>query len=77
MFLTIRDCQAVIAMIRIEDDCCGCDVPAYPCIGDSCPLRHQKHFYCDECGEESDTLYRFESKELCGECILKRLEIVE
>lgn len=30
---------------------------------------------CDECGEE-DTLYYFDDKELCLDCIKQRLEIV-
>lgn len=32
---------AVFRMIMIENDSCGCAVPAYPCLGDSCLLRHQ------------------------------------
>lgn len=64
-------------MVRIENDCCDCAVPAYPCLGDSCPLRHAKHCYCDDCGDEVGTLYRFEGEELCGECVLKRLEVAE
>lgn len=25
-------------MITYEDECCGCDTPAYPCMGDACPF---------------------------------------
>lgn len=64
-------------MVRIENDCGGCAVSAYPCLGDSCPLRHSKHYYCDDCGDEVETLYRFEGEELCIDCIEKRLERVE
>lgn len=65
-------------MIRIENDCCGCAVPAYPCLGDSCPLRHQKHYYCDSCGDEVQELYYgISGKELCADCALKELEKVE
>lgn len=64
-------------MIQIENDCCGCAVPVYPCLSDSCHLKHAKHYYCDECESEVDILYQFEGEELCGECILKRLEVVE
>lgn len=60
-----------------QNDCCDCAVPAYPCLGYSCPLRHAKHYYCDDCGDEVDTLYRFEGEELCGDCVVKRLEVVE
>lgn len=64
-------------MIRVENDCCDCAVPAYPCLGDSCPLRHQKHYYCDNCHEEVDRLYRLDGMELCESCVLERLEVVE
>lgn len=64
--------------IRYENDCCGCAVPAYPCLGDSCPLRHQKHFYCDKCGSEEDKLYiGVSGKELCSQCALDELETIE
>lgn len=63
--------------IRYENDCCGCAVPAYPCLGDSCPLRHQKHYYCDNCHDEVDSLYRLDGMELCETCVLERLEVVE
>lgn len=39
-------------MIRYEDHCCDCAVPGYPCLGDSCSLRHVPVLYCDMCGEE-------------------------
>lgn len=65
-------------MIRVENDCCDCAVPAYPCLGDSCPLRHQKHYYCDSCGDEVDKLYYgISGKELCTDCALGELEVVE
>ena len=62
-------------MVRYENECCGCATPAYPCLGSSCPNMNVPHFYCDECGEESD-LYHFEDEELCINCIEKRLEPV-
>lgn len=42
-------------MIKTQNDCCECAVPAYPCLGDSCPLRHQKHYNCDSCGDEVES----------------------
>lgn len=63
--------------IRYENRCCDCAVPVYPCLGDSCPKRHVKHYYCDECGEDVEKLYEFEGEELCLDCIEKRLEVVE
>lgn len=66
-------------MVREENDCCGCAVPAYPCLGDACDLRHARHYYCDECKEEVDQgdLYYFEGRKLCIDCIKKELEEVE
>lgn len=60
-------------MRRIENDCVGCDLP---CIGNACPYRNVPHYYCDECGDEI-TLYEFEGKELCLDCIEKLLDKVE
>ena len=58
-----------------ENDCCGCAVPAYPCRGDGCPLRHVPHYYCDDCGNETK-LYEFEGEQLCIKCVENRLESV-
>lgn len=63
--------------IRYENDCCGCAVPAYPCLGNSCTLRHQKHYCRDNCHDEVEKLYRFDGMELCESCVLERLEVVE
>lgn len=66
-------------MVKLENDCCGCAVPAYPCVGDSCPNRQVPHYYCDECGWEadgSDSIYYFDGQELCIECIKEKLEVV-
>lgn len=52
-------------------------VPVYLCLSDSCHLKHTKHYYCDECENEVDILYQFESEELCINCIEKRLERIE
>ena len=64
-------------MVIYENECCDCAVPAYPCLGSSCPNRHVKHYYCDECGEDVEKLYEFDDEELCLDCIEKRLEVVE
>lgn len=55
-------------MIKYENDCCGCAAPAYPCMGDICPLRNNPHYYCDHCGFETD-LYEFNEEQLCIDCI--------
>lgn len=63
-------------MVRLENDCCDCAVPGYPCRGSSCGLRSNPHYYCDECEEET-VLYECEDKQLCAECLLKRFPVVE
>ena len=65
-------------MVRYENECCGCATPAYPCRGSACPLRNVPHYYCDnpECRAEG-TLYEYEGGQLCSECLLKKLPIVE
>ena len=64
-------------MVKYENECCGCAVPAYSCMGSACPNRRVPHLYCDECGEEVETLYHYDGKELCLECIEKMLEKVK
>ena len=41
-------------MLVIEDHCCDCAVPGYPCLGVHCPARRVPVFYCDVCGAECD-----------------------
>lgn len=59
-------------MQRVEDDCVDCGLP---CLGDSCPYRNVRHYYCDDCGDETQ-LYEFDGEELCIDCIEKRLKKV-
>ena len=61
-------------MVRYENHCCDCASPAYPCLGDRCPLRHMKALYCDSCGEEAEELCDVGGDELCEECALQALE---
>ena len=56
-------------MIREENDCCGCAVPAYPCLGNACPRRHTIHMICDECGEEVERLWDYKGDQLCEDCV--------
>lgn len=51
-------------MIKYENDCCGCTVPAYPCLGHSCPLKHSRHLYCGKCHDDVDKLYIVGEEEL-------------
>ena len=59
-------------MIKLENECVGCGLP---CLGDSCPYRNVPHYYCDECGDETD-IYEYEDEELCLSCIERRLKRV-
>lgn len=62
-------------MIKIENECVGCP-PEIGCIGNSCPYLNVPRFYCDECDNE-DTLYWWDGRQLCLDCIKKQLEKVE
>ena len=60
-------------MVKIENQCCGCAAPGYPCRGSSCPNRHVEVYYCDECGEElGDEVYDDGEQELCESCLLRK-----
>lgn len=60
-------------MIKYENDCCGCAVPGYPCTGEH---KRVPHYYCDECKDET-TIYEYDGRQLCIDCIEKGLEVVE
>lgn len=62
-------------MKTLENECVGCTGIGLPCIGLVCTNRNVPHFYCDECGEETN-LYKFDGEELCIGCIENRLEKV-
>lgn len=59
-------------MIKFENQCVDCGLP---CIGSACKYIHVPCFYCDECGYETDT-YHYDGKQLCIDCIEKRLDKV-
>ncbi len=67
----------VMAMVKYENECVFYTAHGLNCIGYNCPNRQVKHFYCDKCGEDVRRLYDFGGKELCGDCVLKELEVVE
>lgn len=58
-------------MIEYTNECVGCAVPAYPCMGDACPNRHVPHYYCDSCEKETDTLYQMDDMQLCSSCLME------
>ena len=56
-------------MLKIENHCCDCAVPGYPCRGSLCPLTKVAVHYCDECGDELEEIYDVDGKELCEYCL--------
>jgi hypothetical protein len=60
-------------MVVTENECVDCGLP---CIGRACKYYSVTRYYCDECDSE-ETLYEFNGKELCIDCIAKHLPIVE
>lgn len=56
-------------MVKIENHCCDCASPGYPCRGSLCPLTHVEVYYCDKCGDEIDEIYDVEGEELCEYCL--------
>ena len=66
-------------MLRIENRCCNCAVPGYPCIGSLCPLRHAEVYYCDKCGAEidDDDKHEIGKQEYCQECFDEILGVEE
>ena len=57
--------------VKIENECCGCAVPGYPCLGDLCKLRRVEHCYCDKCKKEvpHDEVYCYEGEDVCEDCL--------
>lgn len=55
--------------IKYENECVGCDLP---CV--NCGRKSVKHLYCDNCGNDCETLYIEGSYELCEECLLKTFD---
>ncbi len=62
-------------MKRIENECVGCP-KELGCMGNSCPYKNVTRFYCDRCGDEA-TLYYYEDKELCADCLVEQFDMVE
>ena len=62
-------------MLVYENECVDCKSSGLPCMGSPCPNRKVPRFYCDKCREEA-TLYYFDGRELCIDCIEGLLEEV-
>ena len=57
-------------MIVVENLCCDCAAPGYPCRGEYCPLIRVPVRYCDVCGCELDGEYfEVNGEELCEDCL--------
>ena len=56
-------------MVKIQNQCCDCAVPGYPCQGASCPLTRVEVHFCDKCGDELDEIYDVDDEELCEHCL--------
>lgn len=59
-------------MVIVEKECVDCGLP---CLYESCPYWAVTRYYCDKCKDET-TLYEFEDRELCIECIKNLLPMV-
>lgn len=62
--------------IRYENECVGCP-PDMGCLGSACPNRRVPHLYCDKCKREVDDLYDYDDKQICLDCIVKKLKKIE
>lgn len=56
-------------MIKLENHCCDCATPGYPCRGSACPLSQVEVHYCDNCGDELEDIYEVDGEELCEYCL--------
>lgn len=54
---------------RLENHCCECAAPGYPCRGELCSRRRVKVHYCDRCEYELEKVYFVGGEELCEECL--------
>lgn len=62
-------CGELYIMVKYENDCVSCDLR---CTGHFCPYINMAHYYCDDCGEETQ-LYEYDGSQLCADCILREL----
>lgn len=61
-------------MIEYVNECCGCAVPGYPCIGASCPNRNVPRYRCDVCGVGGDIYEVEDIGDLCMEHLEEYLQ---
>ena len=63
-------------MIKYENHCCSCAVPAYPCIGISCPNVNVPVYYCDSCNNDIYAQYEIEGEHYCEDHAKEHLKEV-
>ena len=59
-------------MVRIENQCLGCEDLGMHCLGAACPRKRVEVRICDKCGEELDDIYEVDGEELCEDCLKER-----
>lgn len=64
----------MIKMVTKENQCVNC---GKTCLGSSCPNRNVTVFYCDRCHDEAGHLYDYDGEQLCEECLMMSVPIVE
>ena len=62
-------------MKKIENECVGCP-SGRGCLCSSCKYLNVVRYYCDYCKEEA-TLYKYDGDEICIDCLMQNLEVVE
>lgn len=64
--------------VRIENHCCDCATPNYPCVGSSCPNRHVPVYYCDECDPKCENplveVYEVDDEHFCEDCLKEKFK---
>ena len=55
-------------MIKYENHCCDCAVPAYPCLGNACPNVNVPVYYCDICDNDTYAEYDIDGEHYCEKC---------
>ena len=53
------------------NECCDCATEPYPCVGNSCFMRHVVYYQCDRCGcggLTEDEIHEVDGEDLCDTC---------
>lgn len=62
-------------MVRYKSDCVDCGLP---CIGSACQHYRVRVLECDQCHDEVEKLYvGVSGRELCADCALNEMDVVE